>query len=278
MKRLPRPTITANQILDLCIESIRDTNLTNRLGSVRARINAAEADYVAQGENETLYLIQGTDGIDNNVSTIEMEQVYARTFVRSARTRHIYDSIKKLPENDICPLCGQRTVSTLDHYLPQTAHPALIVTPVNLVPACSECNKTKHALQASQADNQTLHPYFDNVNDERWLFATVKASTPAALIFSPDSPTTWDNVKQQRVNIHFKIFNLGKLYASHSAVELNNIRFGLQMIAKKNSPQDISDHLREIANSCAVADPNSWQRATYEALADSEWFCSGGYD
>ncbi len=278
MRRLLRPAITARQALDLCIASIRDLGLTQRLRLAAATIEATETAYIAHGNHATLHLLPGSDGVAGQVSTAEMERVYASTFVRSVRTRHIYDSIKKLPENDICPLCGQRTVFTLDHYLPQTAYPALVITSANLVPACAECNKVKLAFQATDAGDQTLHPYFDDIDDERWLFARVEETSPAALVFLPVPPACWEEVKRERVMAHFKTFELGKLYASHSAVELNNMRFGLREMARRNSHQEISDHLRGIAASCAAAHPNSWQRATYEALADSVWYCSGGFN
>src|SRR6185437_1460043 len=58
---------------------------------------------------------------------------------------------------------------------------------------------------------------------------------------------------------------------------LSNIRYALKVMAVQNSASVISSHLRERAKSCASASPNSWQRATYEALGDSDWFCEGGF-
>ncbi len=277
MRRLPRPTITAQEVLELCIASIRDVSLTKRLRLAAPVINAAEANYVSRGQQAKLHTIVGTNGVAGHVTTAEMERVYKGTFVRSVNTRDIYGAIKSAPENDMCPLCSQRTVSTLDHYLPQSAHPTLTVTSANLVPACAECNKTKLALEAETAGDQTFHPYFEDADDARWLFAEVQEISPAALVFSPVPPTTWANIKQQRIAAHFKTFGLASLYASHSAVELNNIRFGLQELARRNTPQQISDHLRRRAESCAAVHVNSWQRATYDALANSTWFCSGGF-
>ncbi|MCE4358763.1 hypothetical protein [Xanthomonas hortorum] len=206
-----------------------------------------------------------------------MERVYKSTFVKSKATREIYGKIRTAPENDVCPLCSQRMVSQLDHYLPQSAHPALTITPINLVPACSECNKNKLAIQAQRQGDQTFHPYFEDCDDARWLYATVVETKPAALLFTPVPPPSWSDVKIERIFSHFKIYKLGELYASHSAVELNDIRYGLTELAKKNTPQEISDHLRGTARSRAHAHENSWRRATYEALSESYWFCNGGF-
>lgn len=194
------------------------------------------------------------------------------------RTRNIYDKIKKLPVNDICPICGQRTVSTLDHYLAQSLHSALAVTPANLVPACADCNKAKLDAQPSTAVEQTLHPYFDNVDDEAWLYAAVEETSPASLRYFPDPPADWPTTKRERVFNHFRTFGLGALYASHSGVELTNIRYGLQRIAERGTAEDIRLELVKRADSAEAAHLNSWQTAMYEALAQSEWFCAGGFN
>jgi|SRR6185437_1335683 len=220
MKFLTRPKVKARDAIDLCIASIRDNDLVGRMKLAIKAIELAETEYISHGEEATLYQIAATKKIANVISVAEMERVYKGTFVRSSGTRHIYDTLKKQSENDICPLCGQRTVSTLDHYLPQSAHPALVITPVNLVPACSECNKAKLARQASVAIDQTLHPYFDDLGDARWLYAEVNEASPAALVFSADPPDAWGDILRQRVIAHFKTFGLGPLYASHAAVEL----------------------------------------------------------
>lgn len=277
MRRLPRPAIPVRDVLGRCINSIRDNDLTQRLGLASPTIEAAELAYIALGETASLHQVAATNGVAGCVSTAEMERVYKGTFVKSVGTRDIYGSIKSAPENDICPLCSQRTVSQLDHYLPQSAHPALTVTAVNLVPACSECNKTKLALQAQQASDQTFHPYFEDADDDRWLYATIRETMPAAIVFFTQPPPGWDAVKAQRIASLFAIFKLAELYASHAAVEINDIRFGLLEMAAQNSPEAIRDHLRRTAASRAAAHANSWRRATYEALADSVWFCSGGF-
>jgi 5-methylcytosine-specific restriction endonuclease McrA len=277
MRRLPRPQISAQHALTQCAQSIQDANLTARLEQVMPTVVAAEGAYVVHGDASTLHLIPSTNGIDGIVTTAEMKRVYNRTFVASARTRELYGALKSAPENGICPLCSQRTVSQLDHHLPQSAHPALTVTPVNLVPACSECNKTKLAIVAGNQGEQTFHPYFEDADDARWLFATVQETNPAALVFRPEPPAHWDALKSQRIAWHFQTYKLGELYASHAAVELNDIKFGLQEMAKLNTPRAISEHLRSQATSRAAAHKNSWRRASYEALADSVWFCSGGF-
>lgn len=277
MRRLNRPQFTAIDVLNLCLESIRDEQLTGRLRLVGGELAAAEATYVERANQQELFQIPQTIGI-GGVSVNEMKRVYKDTFAKSVRTRNIYDQIKKLPINDICPMCGQRTVGSLDHYLAQSLHSALVVAPVNLVPACNDCNKTKLDAQPRTAAEQTLHPYFDNVEDEMWLYAAVEETRPASVRFYPEAPPNWCPLNKERVNNHFRTFGLGALYAAHSGVELTSIRYGLQKIAEGGTSEQIRAELFRRAESAKAAHINAWQTAMYFALARSDWFCEGGFN
>jgi hypothetical protein len=276
MRRLNRPPFAAREVLDLCIASIQNRALSRRLGEIADQVEAAEISYVQRGIQEELFLIPQTLGI-GGISAEEMKRIYKGTFAKSARTRNIYDKIKKLPVNDICPMCGQRTISSLDHYLAQSLHSALVITPINLVPACSDCNKAKLDAQPITAAEQSLHPYFDDVDSAAWLYAVVEEADPASLRFYPDPPAGWSAVKRERVFNHFRMFGLGALYASHSGVELVNIRYGLQRIAERGTVEDVRAELVVRAESAEAAHINSWQTAMYYALSESDWFCADGF-
>ena len=279
MRSLPKPDVTSAEVLQLCAASIRDPDLKERLLQVEAVVEAAEELYREHGETAELLAIKGTKTVGGFVTRKEMERVYNGTFVKSSRTRSTYAKLKKACVNDICPLCGQGTVHQLDHYLPITSFPVYGVTAINLVPACSDCNKYKLIHVAANAGEQTIHPYFDEVDDEQWLFGEVVESTPPSVRFAVNPPDLWDAVQVERVKTHFRIYRLGALYATHAAVEISNMRHALKkMAATPGSAERIKRHLRERAESCAEVYKNSWQRATFDALADSDWFCSGGFE
>lgn len=276
MRKLDRPAEVVRGVLELCARSIQDPDLKKRLCEAADDIDAAETSYLEHAEAGALFQIAQAPAV-SSVTAEEMKRVYKGTFAKSKKTRPIYDFIKKLPANDICPMCGQRTVGTLDHYLAQSLHPALTITPANLLPSCSDCNKAKLDAQPEFASEQTLHPYFDNVDDAAWLYAEVQETSPAALRYYVKCPSDWPSIKQDRISRHFNVFGLGALYASHSAVELVNIRFGLQRIFERGTGEDIRAELQLRFESSEAAFPNSWQTAMYRALAASEWFCNGGF-
>jgi hypothetical protein len=276
MRYLTLPAYAASDIALQCAKSIKDKKLSNGLAVVVTKIGEEEKNYIALGQKEALFTMTRTEQI-GGLAVDEMKRVYKDTFAKSKRTRHIYDAIKKISPNDICPMCGQRTVATLDHYLPQSRHAALIIVPANLVPSCMDCNKTKKDFQPISANEQTFHPYFDNLDGDVWLRASVEVGEPAALLYEARPPVNWSESRIARVHLHFKTFGLRALYASHSAVELTNIRYGLQRIAERGTPEDVQQELLRRADSARAAQINSWQTAMYDALASSDWFCAEGF-
>lgn len=277
MRKLDRHAEASRGVLELCAESIQNPDLKARLKQAADHFESAEAVYLERAAIGALFQIAQAEMADG-VTAEEMKRVYKNTFVKSKGTRPIYDAIKKLPANDICPMCGQRTVGTLDHYLAQSLHPALALSPANLLPCCADCNKAKLDAQPTKEAEQTLHPYFDNVDDGAWLYAEVLEVSPAALRYFVKPPIVWPPIKQERIRHHFAVFGLGALYASHAAAELANIRYGLQRMSEHGTAQDVRDELQLRFESCRDAHPNSWQTAMYRALATSDWFCEGGFN
>lgn len=278
MRTLAKPDFDARVTFELCAENVDDHELRDRLKSVADDIVAAEETYEDHGKQSTLYTIPESDSVGGKVTLAEMRELYKRTFSRLNKpARVIYDKIKGAAKHSICPLCGHRVVTTLDHYLAQSRHAAFAVTPVNLVPACSDCNKLKLAKQPPTAEDQTLHPYFDKLGDDIWLVATVEETDPPAVRFTAQPPAHWPDLKRNRLRKHFDSFEVGKLYAIQAAVELVNIRDRLLKRAQVDSINGVRASLEEDASSRNAVERNSWQAAFYVALSESDWFCKEGF-
>lgn len=278
MRKLQKPNDDPAAVFLTCISHVSDAGLKRRLTSVETDVAAAAEAFETAASNAALHTVPTHVNIRGVVSKDEMSDVYD---LRMARTgtpgRPIYDKLLAAPANDRCPLCGQRTVSTLDHHLPKAHYPALAVVPSNLVPACFDCNKAKGHVLRLVAGEQTLHPYFDDVEGDRWLYAEVVQGPPAALRFFVRPPADWDLLKSQRVRFHFNVFKLANLYASHAAEELQNIRYSLTGLFAQAGLEAVRVHLAGESISRRAAHTNSWQTAMYNALEVSDWFCGGGF-
>jgi hypothetical protein len=277
MRTLAVPTESAVDVFTTCISNVRDADLKRRLSSLKPAVQASEVEFRAAASTATYFRMGRTNGV-GAVSTKEMTDVYKyRMAKKETPGRPIYDKIILSAKHGVCPLCGHRIVSTLDHHLPKAQFPSLSVTPLNLVPACSDCNKAKLDEAPTSKTRQTLHPYFDNVDGEQWLTAEVVRTSPAAVRFVVTAPSSWDLVMALRVKYHFKVLGLAKLYASNAATELENLRLDLDKLHSSGGPTAVLEFLQDRAASREHAHRNSWQTALYKALADSRWFCDGGF-
>jgi len=278
MQKLLLPAYTAEYTFSTCISRIKDTNLKNRLSSIKETIVAAALDYEQAAGQNALYTIGASDTVNGVVTANEMSDVYdLRMAKKRGSGRHIYDKLISAPAHARCPLCGQGKVWTLDHHLPKKQYPGFAVTPANLVPSCQDCNKAKGSTVPSSPEDGTLHPYFDDIDTHRWLTAAVAETTPAAVLFNIARPAGWDDILFARVRNHFKVFNLASLYSGHAAEELANIRDYISSLHTSAGPEAVKQHLRDQADSREAARRNSWQTALYRALETSDWYCSGGF-
>lgn len=278
MIKLDRPILDAEDVFTACISRIRDQGLRQRMVDVTDDIVDASEEFDNAATHNRLHLIARQAMVGGLVTRAEMEAIYTnRMAKKGAPGRDAYDTLFTSAPQGKCPLCGHRTVSTLDHHLPKAHYPTLAVTPLNLVPACGDCNKAKLASLPATASEETLHPYFDDITGDRWLYTEVIEEEPAALRFFVNAPTHWGAVLAARVDLHFRTLGLAKLYAAEAADELLNIRHQLQIIHAAGGAEMVRAEMEERAESSRVIRLNGWRTVTFDAFAESAWFCDGGF-
>lgn len=279
MWNVDRPVFDAEHTYTLCISKVQDDDLKTRLTEITDNVVDASATYAECAESEELHLVPQTHGVGGRVTTEEMVAVYSyRMAGKVGPGRSIYDALKLAPSFGICPFCNHNVVSTLDHILPKTLFPALAVTPDNLVGACKDCNKAKLALAPTCAADAVLHPYFDNISGERWLEADVIESNIAAAIFHVTHIEAWSDELNARVRNQFEILGLGPLYASQAAREISGQRADMVRIFNARGQDGVREELSYKAATWEAHQPNCWQAATFRALSQSDWYCSGGFE
>ncbi|MFW3898890.1 HNH endonuclease [Pseudomonas bharatica] len=278
MKRLRPPLIHATDTVHACVAGITIAERAQALMDALPTIQISEAEYLELGPAGQLYRITPSNSVTPSIDSALMGVIYKSHFARQGSpSRPLYDQIKMAPEFGICPLCGQRNVATVDHYLPQTRFPTLNLTPLNLVPACSDCNKKKLASVPMSAESQTFHPYFDELSNERWLIAEIHPSSPPSVSFGIRPAEAWDDVMTARMRHHFLVMDLEELYIAQAASEMADISYALEETGATTGLEGIRQHLDSQFRSRHARDPNSWKTALYEGLRDSDWFCAEGY-
>lgn len=275
MRYLAPPDADAIDTYNLTLSRMKAGDLRRRMVRARDQIDGASKRYIAAAVTGGL-AAESTFSV-TGVTEDEMADHYAGRFVQKGSAgRPVYDEIRVRAR--ICPMCGHRTVATLDHFWPKRPHSALAVNPANLVPCCHDCNHIKNNFQPSCRTEELLHPYFDDLGDDTWLQAeVVDSSGHPAVLFSPEPPPGWPEDTKQRVIHHFRLFQLAELYAIQAATELVAIAHEVADVYRDAGELGVRTHLQRRADSHWKAQPNSWQTAMYRALADSADYCDGWF-
>jgi 5-methylcytosine-specific restriction endonuclease McrA len=250
--------------------------MRQKLEALRTDVETAAGEYDAKATAGQLHSMPQS-GQCGSVPAKELLKTYnSRMAHPEAPGRHIYDELFIVPQRR-CPLCGQRDVSTLDHYLPESKYSLLVVTPANLVPVCKDCNFKKRAVFPTSAETQTIHPYYDDFNDATWVRAKLIDANPLGVIFEAIYPHGWNQTKYARARYHFETLELGDLYSDHAVGELVEIKHRIADLYEAGGKQAVSDDLAVTASSITSVYRNSWRGALYVAAANTDWFCDGGF-
>jgi hypothetical protein len=278
MRSLPKPPELAEEIFRDCIADFRNGEKKDRLIASAPAVAAAAADFDERAQNQNLHEFAPHSHVNGNVTAKEMMNVYTQKFVPKDRPgRELYLRLRNLSPLNRCPLCCHHSVSTLDHHLNKADYPIFSVTPFNLVPSCRDCNTIKLSYHPATAEEVSLHPYYDSIELDEWLAATVHETIPAAVTYSVVRPEGWGDLLFARTRNHFSVLELAPLFGTHAAEELINKRSAfIELHAAGGAAEVRADIIRD-ATSFTVAYRNSWRAALYRGLAASDWFCDGGF-
>jgi hypothetical protein len=102
-------------------------------------------------------------------------------------------------------MCGSLGSGTLDHVFPKYDYPELSIFSRNLVPACLCNSKRKNDLTGPDPNERVLHPYFDDILEQRLLKAKITMQSAADV----DTPV---------IDL---VINLPETHAYHPAVKFH---------------------------------------------------------
>lgn len=284
MRNLARPPFKAEEIFEDCVRGIGNAAKVDEFRRAKYIIDNAESDYLTAANDHILYELAALEA-DNDtllfetLSKKDILGLYSSQMVPAKKAaRHYYDKLLVSCPQRRCPFCGFGRATTLDHFLNKADFPWLAIVPINLVPACKDCNQRKGTGRAVTSDEQVLHPYFERnfLSDNQWLFASVIPDEPLSIDYSVSPPLDWDRATRLRVERHFEEFELRSRFAVEASTELSSLRFTLGILenAGRNA---IKQHLRTIALGEYMSSKNSWRTALYQALSESDWYIDSGY-
>lgn len=259
-------------MIDEALSRVRDQSfiarVTREVPSVEIKTAAAD-DAFERGVCDTL---ETADFETVATSKDDMYWLYDQAIARDpSGGRPRYDELV-LASNRICPYCDQQRATSIDHYLPRARFWALAASPINLVPACHDCNHTKGDYYPGATRPALLHPYYDDLADVAWLTATISNSgdLPSAR-YSVDVAAVPDPLRG-RVLKHFAVFRLADMYATYAGQAIDNLSHEIPSLRESTDVQTVVEHLKSEAVRRAPLRVNHWERVLLNALAADRWF------
>jgi hypothetical protein len=281
MMRLSEPQYNFEQTLDECVTGINgNAVLLNKLNSNKGNFTTVETQYLraaGTGELYTFPPINTDEDADpvviNTLKKSELVNIYDQYFVPKQKpARKIYDALLNAAKEK-CPFCGGiGTPRNLDHFLPKAHFPQFSVLPLNLVPACRDCNMDGkgHAF-ATIAKDQIIQPYADNDRFflTQWIFATYHSGNdgePGDFEYFVSPPEDWSEVDKQRVRKHFKDFNLAKRYSTKAAELLGTVLQQIKYMERAGLNSGVIQNVLLQPGIDAAPFVNHWQKSMYQAM------------
>ncbi|WP_343686107.1 hypothetical protein [Chryseobacterium gleum] len=277
MRKIPKPTLAAKDVFLECVSTVSNSGLKQSYENCQDLIEAAAQDFDNRFPRLEIYQIPRNLTVLGSIGKKEMKSVYTYRMVTDGMPGNtFYRILKNAAPYGKCPLCSVRLVETLDHYLPKSLYPILSVVPVNLIPACSSCNTGKKISYPTNSVEQTFHPYYDDVQDERWIRATLLPFDPFGFHYFVECPDSWEQIKKDRANNHFNSFKLNELFTAHANEEFRGAKSQMKKLFNQH-PSQLIEHLDDAFKSRRdELGINSWQAIMYHSLLTDTWFIQGG--
>jgi len=275
MRKIDKPTFKVRDVIISGISRTMHYASSKKIESAIDFIEICEAEFEDKKRNNELFLLPQHKVVDGILDEDELKSLYgSKMLVKDNEARDYYDKIKNSAPDGRCPLCTLKPASTLDHYLPKSLYPIYSVTPINLIPVCRDCNSDKLISYPRNSEEETLHPYFDDIESESWLKMKIAQINPLIFEYYVDPPEHWSDCLRKRTEKHLLSFNLNELFCSHAQEEFGNIASQLKLLYKMGGEAGLKAFLFDCYKSRLNNNMNSWQTAFYHGLYDSEYFIS----
>jgi hypothetical protein len=245
------------------------------LAAMEDRIVVAAADYdatiQAHGPHAVVQ-IPLTSREDALVRVLYDKRIVAKSGI----CRSTYDDIYVSAAS--CPFCMDGEIYEVDHFLPQAHHHDVVMYPGNLVPICHPCNHIKLELLPVDARHSLLHPYFDRLPVQPWLFAQLdrKADGPVLNYWVDLDETEYGNIAP-RLEYHFATLQLDRRMRVRSAKALVELQSDIEGYLADLGPEGLKAHFASEAAKHFERHGNSLEAAAYRAASINDEFCSGDY-
>lgn len=241
--------------------------MTNRV--VQTGVDYEGALQIGRADNVTPMSM--TQGEYNELSTLYDLRLVATRGIE----RRTYNEIRTLSGQ--CPYCGFGEVYEVDHYLPKNVYPEFNVFPKNLVPICHPCNHIKAQDVPQGWDSSFIHPYYDELPSERWLFAKMTIEDGGPVLNFSVQLDAQHGALGARLEYHFERLELPRRIREQAARILAEMESDIEDYLDQLGADGMKQHYCDAGIRSFQRHGNSIETAAYFAAAENDDYCSGSY-
>jgi len=203
--------------------------------------------------------------------------LYAKRIVsKDGVCRSTYDDLRVSTTS--CPFCLDGEIYEIDHFLPQAHHRDVVMYPGNLVPICHPCNHIKLELLPVDAEHSLLHPYFDRLPAQPWLFADIDRKEGGPVLnFHVHLDQAVHGSIAPRLEYHFATLELDRRMRVRSSKVLVELQADLEEYLTAIGVDGLKAHFASEAAKHFTRHGNSLEAAAYRAASVNDAFCAGEY-
>jgi hypothetical protein len=168
----------------------------------------------------------------------------------------------------LCPYCLIDTIENLDHYFPRSIFPELSISSQNLIPSCGICNSVyKKALWNNSPDRAFIHPYFDQLPNEQFLYCNTSISAHGIFTVSFELRQTAQiqGLTYELLARHFEGLELGNRYMAKATSE-EVPKIGRILDAYDNLPEKRKSLESFVTLQVKANVVNTWEHAFYDSI------------
>lgn len=270
------------EIFESCLSGLKDREFEKRMAASKDFLRAVDKEFVIHAQYGLCHVF--VDKLDGSAHCVaskdDLISCYEDKLVKNKAGRVVYKKLLGAAPGGLCELCHLTGAKTLDHYLPKACYPSLAISPLNLIPACRDCNTTKQTSVALSNVDTTLHPLLDhNTYKKRWLQAKLNEAEKS---FSFSAADGHSYVVIKRINNHLAVHGIAAFYSIRAAVIAAEISISImkyRTIKASDVRSEIELQWQNINEVCSKTNfkTHALKLAVLGALLDSPWYVSGGH-
>ncbi|WP_447957649.1 HNH endonuclease [Vreelandella sp. EE7] len=289
MRKLDYPLYDFEDVLNACASGMGQVNVRNDFRSTIPLFIDLGLQYEQLLENGELHNFPKIENLKRKTVVIppltkgKLVNLYENNLRNKEKpARRIYESLLA-SANEKCPFCGDiGHPKNLDHFLPLAHYPQFSVLPVNLIPACRDCNMGEKGDDfADQAEDQIIHPFLDKeiFYNQQWVFARYINDGGGVVEYYVQPPAEWQEVDKSRVSKHFHDFDLGRRYGIEAGKHLSELidqrNSFYNVMGRKVPLEELTEDLVDVLFAPLIEGgtfANHWKKVMYGALSTSQEF------